>query len=219
MTGDNLHDFVGPPRFVKDRLYDADDTPPGVVCGLAWTSMGGATLYIEASSLRKSGGEDGEDARGAPTLSTTGSLGDVMKESSRVALNYARSRLDAAESPHTLDGRELHVHVPDGATPKDGPSAGVTLVTALLSLASGVPAASDLAMTGELSLTGKVMPVGGIKEKVIAARRADIHTICLPADNRRDFDELPDYLKDGLTPHFADHYDDVAALAFPGAAL
>merc|ERR1711871_53380 len=161
VTVDTLVDFVGKPRFSKDRLYD-DKAPIGVVMGLAWTSMGGAALYVEATKL--AGGD-----KGAPKLSTTGQLGSVMEESTRVALNHVRSRLEGE-----LDGDELHIHVPDGATPKDGPSAGVTVATALLSLATDKPVRQDLAMTGELSLTGKVLPVGGIKEKVIAARRAGV---------------------------------------------
>lgn len=199
----NLDDFVGPPRFSKDRLYDGSvDTPPGVVAGLAWTSMGGATLYVEATKLGGLSAEEGKPLP-APRLTTTGQLGGVMEESSRVALNYVRGRLFREDSGATLDGSDLHVHFPDGATPKDGPSAGVTLATALLSLASGIPARQDLAMTGEISLTGKVLPVGGIKEKVIAARRANIPAVILPAENRKDFDELPDYLKDGMEAHFA----------------
>ncbi|EGB09215.1 hypothetical protein AURANDRAFT_37292 [Aureococcus anophagefferens] len=210
----NLDDFVGPPRFSKDRLYDGSvDTPPGVVAGLAWTSMGGATLYVEATKLGGLSAEEGKPLP-APRLTTTGQLGGVMEESSRVALNYVRGRLFREDSGATLDGSDLHVHFPDGATPKDGPSAGVTLATALLSLASGIPARQDLAMTGEISLTGKVLPVGGIKEKVIAARRANIPAVILPAENRKDFDELPDYLKDGMEAHFATTYDDVFDLAF-----
>merc|ERR1711871_1470883 len=176
VTVDTLEDFVGKPRFSKDRLYD-DAAPVGVVMGLAWTSMGGAALYVEATKL--AGGD-----KGAPKLSTTGQLGSVMEESTRVALNHVRSRLEGE-----LDGDELHIHVPDGATPKDGPSAGVTVATALLSLATDKPVRQDLAMTGELSLTGKVLPVGGIKEKVIAARRAGVAHVCLPDENKRDFDE------------------------------
>jgi Lon-like ATP-dependent protease len=201
VTVDTLEDFVGKPRFSKDRLYD-DAAPVGVVMGLAWTSMGGAALYVEATKL--SGGD-----KGAPKLSTTGQLGSVMEESTRVALNHVRSRLDGE-----LDGDELHIHVPDGATPKDGPSAGVTVATALLSLATDKPVRQDLAMTGELSLTGKVLPVGGIKEKVIAARRAGVAHVCLPDENKRDFDELPEHLKKDLEAHFAATFEDVVGLAF-----
>ena len=201
VTVDTLEDFVGKPRFSKDRLYD-DKAPIGVVMGLAWTSMGGAALYVEATKL--AGGD-----KGAPKLSTTGQLGSVMEESTRVALNHVRSRLEGE-----LDGDELHIHVPDGATPKDGPSAGVTVATALLSLATDKPVRQDLAMTGELSLTGKVLPVGGIKEKVIAARRAGVAHVCLPDENKRDFDELPEHLKKDLEAHFAATFEDVVELAF-----
>jgi len=205
VTTDTLEDFVGKPRFSKDRLYDdATQVPPGVVMGLAWTSMGGATLFVEATKLSTD-----KEAKGAPKLSTTGQLGSVIEESTRVALNHVRSRLNGE-----LDGDELHIHLPDGSTPKDGPSAGVAVATALLSLASGKPVRQDLAMTGELSLTGKVLPVGGIKEKVIAARRAGVAHVLLPAENRRDFDELPAHLKKDLAAHFAETFDDVEALAF-----
>mmetsp|Transcript_8158 Transcript_8158/g.24426 ORF Transcript_8158/g.24426 Transcript_8158/m.24426 type:complete len:680 (+) Transcript_8158:327-2366(+) len=202
-----LPGLVGQPKFSKDRLYDAAP-PAGVVMGLAWTSMGGAALYVEAAATANASSE-----AAAPSLKATGQLGGVMEESTRVALSYARARLRG--SGHTLDGLEIHLHVPDGATPKDGPSAGVTIATALLSLATGTPARADLAMTGEISLTGKVMPVGGIKEKVIAARRAAVDVVVLPAENRRDYDELPGYLKEDLEVVFAETYDDVAAAAFP----
>merc|ERR1712017_14054 len=158
VTVDTLEDFVGKPRFSKDRLYD-DAAPIGVVMGLAWTSMGGAALYVEATKL--AGGD-----KGAPKLSTTGQLGSVMEESTRVALNHVRSRLD-------------------GELDRDK------------------PVRQDLAMTGELSLTGKVLPVGGIKEKVIAARRAGVAHVCLPDENKRDFDELPEHLRDGVNVCFA----------------
>merc|ERR1719359_1702885 len=140
-----------------------------------------------------------------------------MKESSQLALLVAR-RQAARHIPDAaafFETHELHLHCPEGATPKDGPSAGVTMTTALLSLASGRPVRADLAMTGEVSLNGKVLPVGGIKEKTIAARRAGCTVLVFPQGNRRDFDELPEYLREGLEVHFASDYEDVFAVAFP----
>jgi len=215
VSAETLADFVGKPRFSKDRLYDDElPVPPGVVMGLAWTSMGGAALYVEATKLSAPPASDDETKPAAPPrLSTTGQLGGVMEESTRVALNHVRAR-EAAAGASGLDGAELHVHVPDGATPKDGPSAGVTVATALLSLARGDPVRQDLAMTGELSLTGRVLPVGGIKEKVIAAKRAGVAHVLLPDDNRSDYEELPEYLKKDIEAHFAATFEDVVALAF-----
>jgi len=220
----NLEDLVGKPRFMKDRLYEGT-LPPGAVCGLAWTPLGGSTLYIEAAGLTSTSASattSKDDKKTTtttttpPRLTTTGQLGSVMEESSRVAMAHVRSLLATTSSSLSLDDREIHVHVPEGATPKDGPSAGVTIATALVSLASQKPVNNDLAMTGELSLNGRVLPVGGIKEKVIAARRAGVHTIVLPDDNRRDLDELPDYLKTDLTFHFAATFHDVLHVAFAG---
>lgn len=196
-----LVDFVGPPLFRKERQLKGI----GVVTGLAWTAMGGATLPIEASivSDQKSG------------FKLTGNLGDVMKESAEIAYSYVTASLDQ----HTIkrDLREkafVHVHVPEGATPKDGPSAGVTMATALLSLALNKKVSPTIAMTGELTLTGQVLPVGGIKEKMIAAKRLGIKTVILPLDNKRDFDELPKAIKTGLKVHFAESYTDVSKVVF-----
>jgi len=201
----SLPDYVGKPLFTSDRMYET--TPPGVVCGLAWTAMGGSTLYIESavvSEAKKAG------------LEVTGSLGDVMKESVRIAHSFARQLLHELEpGSEFLEKNQLHLHVPEGATPKDGPSAGCTLVTAMLSLARGVPVRPDLAMTGELSLTGKILPVGGIKEKTIAAKRAGIKVISLPEENRKDFDDLPDFIRADIEVHFVKHYRDILPIAFP----
>jgi len=225
---ENLSDYVGKPIFTSDRLYEGTQLPPGVVMGLAWTAMGGSSLYIETSAvLRKAPKGDDEGATastsGGGRFVTTGQMGSVMEESSRIATSVARKQLSLAppggiteDLSSWFDSADVHMHVPEGATPKDGPSAGVTMVTALISLASGVPCRSDVAMTGEVSLTGKVLPVGGIKEKTIAARRSGITTLIFPAANRADFDELPDYLKDGIDVHFASQYEDVKAVAFNG---
>ncbi|KAF0691552.1 hypothetical protein As57867_017195, partial [Aphanomyces stellatus] len=204
ISPDKLHKYVGQPRFTSEKMYET--LQPGVVMGLAWTAMGGSSLYIETTTVQSKGGKGG--------LLTTGQMGGVMEESTKIAHTYARHKLELLQPDNTFFEADLHLHVPEGATPKDGPSAGCTMVTALLSLGLNKPVKSNLAMTGELSLTGKVLPVGGIKEKTIAARRAGVTTIVLPAGNQKDFDELPDYLKDGLDAHFAKTYDDVYKVAF-----
>jgi Lon-like ATP-dependent protease len=182
--------------------------------GLAYTSMGGSALYIETQSIRRGLDPEGK-TRGGGKIKVTGQLGDVMKESSSIAYTVARARLaDLAEDNRFFDVNDIHMHVPEGATPKDGPSAGVTMVTSLLSLALDIPVRADVAMTGEISLTGKVLPVGGIKEKTMAARRAGITCLILPAANRRDWDEIADYLKEGVDVHFAEDYEAVREVAF-----
>lgn len=213
ITDENLQKFVGKPIFTHERMYDA--TQPGVVMGLAWTAMGGSTLYIETArrKLIESNTKGGEQATGS--LEVTGNLGDVMKESSRIALTVARNFINEADpSNNFLETSHLHLHVPEGATPKDGPSAGVTIVTALLSLALNKPVKKDLAMTGEISLTGKVLPVGGIKEKTIAAKRSNVKTIILPDENKKDYDDLPKFITDGLDVHFVSTYKEVYELVF-----
>lgn len=214
VTEDNLSEYVGKQIFTHDRLYDKDPLPPGIVMGLAWTSMGGSALYIETQGIKRGLAPDGK-RRGGGTLKVTGQLGDVMKESSDIAYTVARNRLSEIEPDNAyFDETDIHMHVPEGATPKDGPSAGVTMVTSMLSLAMDKPIRNDLAMTGEVSLTGKVLAVGGIKEKIMAARRAGIKCIVLPEACRRDYDEIPDYLKEDLEIHFADEYSTVFDVAF-----
>ncbi|KAM3958355.1 LOW QUALITY PROTEIN: lon protease homolog, mitochondrial [Aphomia sociella] len=208
VTEANLTDLVGKPSFKHDRMYDV--TPPGVVMGLAWTAMGGSTLYIETAlrnTLR-------DDKTPMGTLELTGHLGDVMKESARIALTVARNYL-ATHYPDNdfLNTSHVHLHVPEGATPKDGPSAGATIATALLSLALRRPARAHLAMTGEISLTGRVLR-GGIKEKIIAAKRVGVECVLLPEENRRDFDDLPSFIKENIDIHFVNVYDDVFKIAF-----
>ncbi|KAM7410667.1 hypothetical protein PAMA_001890 [Pampus argenteus] len=210
VSPDNLQDYVGKPLFTVDRMYDV--TPPGVVMGLAWTAMGGSTLFIETSLRRPL---KGADPKGEGTLEVTGQLGDVMKESAKIASTFARAFLMTQEPDnHFLVNSHLHLHVPEGATPKDGPSAGCTIVTALLSLATNQPVRQNIAMTGEVSLTGKILPVGGIKEKTIAARRAGVTCIVLPSENRKDFSDLPDYITEGLEVHFVDHYSQIYPIVF-----
>ena len=215
VTSENLSDYVGKPIFTSDRLYEKDPLPNGIIMGLAYTSMGGSALYIESQGIKRGMDADGKP-RGGGTLKVTGQLGDVMKESSQIAYTVARARLaeQSNGSNDFFDVTDIHMHVPEGATPTDGPSAGITMITSLLSLAMDKPVRNDLAMTGEVSLTGKVLPVGGIKEKVMAARRAGIKCVVLPAANQRDFDEIPEYLKDGLEVHYAEDYSTVFGVAF-----
>ena len=196
ISGKNLSEFLGQPYFQTEKTQRG----VGVVTGLAWTSMGGATLSVEASLVHSK-------QRG---FKLTGQLGDVMKESAEIAYSYVASHLqDYGLAEDCLDNAFIHLHVPEGATPKDGPSAGVTMASAILSLLRNKRLPRKVAMTGELTLTGQVLAVGGIREKIIAARRVNIREVILPDACRRDFDELPDYLKDGLTVHFASQYSDV----------
>ncbi len=197
----DLESYLGQPAFRKEKALKG----VGVVTGLAWTAMGGATLSIEASRIHT-------NQRG---FKLTGQLGEVMKESADIAYSYVSSNLKRLKGdPTFFDKSFVHLHVPEGATPKDGPSAGVTMATALLSIARKEAPAQNIAMTGELTLTGQVLPVGGIREKVIAARRQKITTLVLPEANRGDYDELPEYLKSGLTVHFARQYADVYQVVF-----
>lgn len=208
----NLHEFVGKPIFTSDRMYL--ETPPGVVMGLAWTSMGGSTLFIETTLAKPL--DLAADSKEIGSINMTGHLGNVMKESVQIAYTFAKAFLVKQDSKNMfLQRGQIHVHVPEGATPKDGPSAGCTLVSALLSLALNRPLIQDVAMTGEVSLTGKILPVGGIKEKVIAAKRVGVKTVILPYDNMKDFNELQDFIKEGLKVHFVKNYQDVYNIIFP----
>ncbi|ELR16818.1 ATPdependent protease La, putative [Acanthamoeba castellanii str. Neff] len=288
-----LGQFLGKPPFSNDRYYDT--TPPGVVMGLAWTSMGGSTPYIETvvdkhqllvrkeekrkrreakekeknkktnddvasseSPATASSEDDAEEEGGSGSgrLITTGQMGEVMQESCSIAYTCAKifwnklgqthkqtatstatstttttsSSAKRARSPQGATQGEdegfdegffrdvtLHMHIPEGATPKDGPSAGIGMVSSLLSLGLGTALRQDVAMTGEITLTGKVLPVGGIKEKVIAARRAGVKTLVFPEGNRKDWDELEPFLREGLDAHFVDYYGDVFQVVFPDA--
>ncbi|MFN0065101.1 MAG: endopeptidase La [Chlamydiales bacterium] len=204
ITKNSLSEFLGKSIFASDRFYEK--TPVGVATGLAWTSMGGATLYIEAIKVA---GERTE-------MKLTGQAGDVMKESSQIAWSYLHSAMHKFAPGHTFfELSQVHIHIPEGATPKDGPSAGITMVTALLSLLLGVPVLDDLGMTGELTLTGRILGVGGIREKLIAARRSKLTRLIFPKENARDYEELPSYLKEGIEVHFVEEYDEVYHIAFP----
>lgn len=239
ITASNLTEFVGQPKFTSDRFYDV--TPPGVVMGLAWTAMGGATLYIETvndrplySALKRSqpaelehakeGDAEGDKDRGVKTfggaggamrLLTTGQMGSVMQESTSIAFTFARNFLeDVSPRNEFFDRAALHMHIPEGATPKDGPSAGCTMVTSLLSLATGRPVPPDIAMTGEITLTGKILTIGGVKEKTIAARRSGVKRLFFPDGNRKDWEELPDYIREGLEARFVKDYRQIYDVIF-----
>jgi ATP-dependent Lon protease len=174
-----------------------------VATGLSWTPVGGEVLFIEATSMP-----------GGKGFQLTGSLGDVMQESAKAALSYVRANSEKLElPPDFFEESDIHLHVPAGAQPKDGPSAGVTIVTALVSLISGVPIKPDVGMTGEITLRGQVMPVGGIKEKVLAAHRAGLKSVILPNRNEADLEELPEEVRTDLDFHFVDMMDEVLSLA------
>ena len=196
--------MLGPEKFFPERARKT--LPPGVATGLAWTEAGGEVLSIEALLLPGSKG-----------LILTGQLGDVMKESARAAQSYIWSRADDLGIPKAqLHRSAVHIHVPAGAIPKDGPSAGVAMVTALATLYTKCPARSDTAMTGEITLSGLVLPVGGIKEKVLAARRAGIRRVILPKENEKDLRELPEHVQHELEFVFAENIEELLEAAVPG---
>jgi ATP-dependent Lon protease len=197
----DVEEILGPPKVQRDRY--ANNAFAGVVTGLAWTAVGGDILFIE-SSLSKGKGK----------LTLTGNLGDVMKESAVIALEYLKAHADKLNlKPEVFDNWNLHIHVPEGATPKDGPSAGITIFTALASLYTQRKVRDKLAMTGEITLRGKVLPVGGIKEKILAAKRAKIKEIILCSENRKDVEEIEDEYLKGLTFHYVSNMDEVISRA------
>lgn len=199
---DDLRDYLGVERFTPER-YEVSDTP-GVATGLAWTAVGGEILFIE-SSFTPGKGEK---------LTITGNLGDVMKESAVIACKVVRSRCkDYGVDPEEFEKQQLHIHVPEGAIPKDGPSAGITMCVSILSALTGIAVRPRLAMTGEITLRGKVLPVGGIKEKILAAKRAGITDIILCSDNRKDIEDIRPIYLDGLTFHYVATIDEVFAIA------
>jgi ATP-dependent Lon protease len=178
----------------------------GVITGLAYTSMGGATLHIESIPV----------PTGQPGFKQTGQLGQVMIESSEIAYSYVRSFLkDDTAAIEFFKKNFIHLHVPAGATPKDGPSAGITMACSIYSLAIGKAMIGDTAMTGELTLSGLVMPIGGVKEKIIAATRAKLKRVILPKENQEDFELLPVHIKEGITPYFVATFRDVLKICFP----
>jgi len=201
ITQQNLHTYLGVPKFMPEVEREQDEI--GVVTGLAWTETGGDILYIEATTMRGKG-----------QLTLTGHLGDVMKESAHAALTYVRSRAEKLGIQTDVFAKtDVHIHVPAGAIPKDGPSAGVTMATALASVFTNTPVRKDIAMTGEVTLRGRVMPIGGLKEKTLAARRAGLKTVILPKENEKDLEDLPKYLRKDMHFIFATTVDDVLAAA------
>ncbi|MDG2241562.1 MAG: endopeptidase La [Longimicrobiales bacterium] len=205
-TGDDVRDLLGRPRVHPETLAAEDVV--GVATGMFYTPMGGDIMFVEASVM------PGEGTGG---FLLTGQLGDVMKESGRAALSYTKAHWEGLGIPEeSLKGREIHIHVPAGAIPKDGPSAGVTMATALVSAVSGRKVRRDVSMTGELTLTGRVLPIGGVKEKVLGAVRAGIKQIIVPIDNEADLDDIPDEVRKKITFHLAETLDDVLAVALRG---
>jgi ATP-dependent Lon protease len=204
VTPDLVATFLGAPRWEYEELQERTETP-GVAVGLAWTPAGGDILFIEATRMK-----------GGKSLTLTGQLGDVMKESAQTALSWVRSHsAELGIAPDLWETSDVHVHVPAGAIPKDGPSAGVTMSAALVSLLTGRPLRSDVAMTGEVSLSGRVLPVGGIKEKVLAARRAGVRTVILPRRNEKNLlEDVPPEVRDSMTFHLVDTVPQMLAVAF-----
>jgi len=197
ITPVNLHSYLGVPKFLPEAEQEKDEI--GVATGLAWTEAGGDVLYIEATVMKGKG-----------QLTLTGHLGDVMKESAQAALSYVRSREKLLGiNPDMFSKNDLHIHVPAGAIPKDGPSAGITMATALASSLSNIPVRRDVAMTGEITLRGRVLPIGGLKEKILAAKRAKLSTVILPKRNKKDLEEIPKHLLRGIQLVFAETMDDV----------
>jgi len=196
---DTLTDYLGAPRFQFEEVLQRTRVP-GVATALAWTPVGGDVMFVEATRMP-----------GRRELMLTGMLGDVMKESAQAALSYVRSHAaDLKVDPQVFARSDIHLHVPAGAIPKDGPSAGITIATALASLMTGRPVRPEVAMSGEITLTGRVLPVGGIKEKVLAARRAGIKTVILPAENKKDVDEdVPEQVRKELDLEFVQSVDEV----------
>jgi ATP-dependent Lon protease len=199
---ETIRDYLGERIFIEEMYQKI--TRPGITIGLAWTPLGGATLTVESNIIPGKG-----------SLKLTGSLGEVMVESANIALSFVRSIGKQFKVDDSIFEKNfIHLHVPAGATPKDGPSAGITMASAMLSLVTGKKIKSRLAMTGELSLIGNVLPVGGIKEKVIAAKRAQMKEIILPKENQKDLNEIPEHIKKGITFHLVEKMDDVVQCVF-----
>ncbi len=206
ITPENLREFLGKPRFRNRRKGETSEV--GVATGLAWTEAGGEILMTETSLLKGKG-----------NLTLTGSLGDVMQESARAAVSYVRSRAEMYDAdPNFHEKFDIHIHVPEGAIPKDGPSAGITMAVSLFSAVTKIAVLKDVAMTGEITLRGKVLPVGGIKDKVLAAFRAGIRTIILSAENDKDLDDLPEEIRAEMEFHQVSNMDEVIKVALEGVA-
>ncbi|MCU0289256.1 MAG: endopeptidase La, partial [Acidobacteria bacterium] len=200
----DLSEYLGRRVFTEERIFKKPRV--GVVMGLAYTALGGATLYVEATPVPAN----------TPGFKQTGQLGQVMIESSEIAYTYIRSISRNDEKAINFFAKNLiHLHVPAGATPKDGPSAGITMACAIYSIVFDCPIIENITMTGELTLSGQVMPIGGVKEKVIAARRAKVENVILPEENRDDFEKLDAHIKKNMTAHFVSTFNDVLKICFP----
>ena len=198
--------FLGPPRVVRENEVKGPQV--GIMTGLAWTEVGGETLTIEVNTMPGKG-----------NLQLTGQLGDVMKESAQAAFSYLRSHAESLGiDPNFQDKQDIHVHIPEGATPKDGPSAGAAMCCALVSAISKRPARGNIAMTGEITLRGRILGIGGLKEKVLAALRAGIKTVIYPRANEKDLIEIPDYVKEKVELIPVSHLDEVFSLVFKDLA-
>jgi ATP-dependent Lon protease len=204
ITKKQVGEYLGAPRFHSELAERT--TKPGVVTGLAWTAAGGDILFVESTRMNGKG-----------KLTLTGQLGDVMKESATAALTFVRAHAtEYGIDPEFNDTSDIHIHVPAGAIPKDGPSAGVSMVTSLVSILSGIPVKAKVAMTGEITLRGNVLPIGGVKEKVTAAHRSGIKEVILPDHNRKDLEDVPEHVAKDLTFHFSKEIKDVLSIALPG---
>lgn len=201
IDSDNLNQYLGKPKYIQDKVTGKDEV--GIVRGLAWTSVGGDTLQIEVNVMPGEG-----------EIDLTGQMGDVMKESARIAMSYVRSVSSRYQIPDgTFTEKDFHIHIPEGAVPKDGPSAGITMATAILSAVTGIPVHADLAMTGEVTLRGRVLPIGGLKEKILAAKTAGVKTVLVPKENEKDIAELENEITEGLTIHMVEYMEEVAEYA------
>jgi len=202
VTARNLEQYLGKHKFTINMANKTDAV--GIVRGLAWTSVGGDTLQIEVNIMPGKG-----------EIELTGQLGDVMKESARAGISYIRSVSEQYQIPlEAFKTNDFHIHIPAGAVPKDGPSAGITMATAILSALTNIPVRADIAMTGEITLRGRVLPIGGLKEKTLAAKTAGIRTVLVPKANEPDVEEIPAEIKNGLEIIFVESMDEVIAHAF-----
>jgi len=201
VTNLNLHKYLGTPKFLPEVELEVNEI--GVATGLAWTSVGGEILHVETTTMKGKG-----------TLTLTGHLGDVMKESAQAAVSYARSKSrELSLDPDFYEKLDVHVHVPAGAIPKDGPSAGVTMATSLISALTRIPVRKDVAMTGEITLRGRVLPIGGLKEKTLAALRAGIKNVVIPDQNQKDLDDIPPYIRRKVNYVLAKNMDEILKMA------
>ena len=204
ITAKNIEKYLGKPKYRPDAVVESPQV--GLVRGLAWTRVGGETLLVEVNTMKGSG-----------KLELTGNMGDVMKESAKVALSYIRSRSDEfGIQENFYKDTDINLHIPEGAVPKDGPSAGITMTTAMVSALTGKPVRNDIAMTGEVTIRGRVLAIGGLNEKVLAAKRAGVVNIIVPEENTADVSEMPEEIKDGVNFIYVKEMSQVLENAFAG---